>query len=572
MGVLFGSWYFLLMAVVGESISVALKSAITAALGEAGVTEVPAEVHLDRTARLEHGDWYSNVALSSAKAAGKQPRALAESMAELIMANPPRHVRGVEVAGPGFLNFRLDDGWLHDVLATAVSQGTDNFAKFDIGKGEKAQIEFVSANPTGPLHVGNGWLCSYGDTLARLMERCGWSIWREYYVNDTGGQIRKLGESLLARVAGQEVPEEGYQGDYVADLARSYPGASALTSGALEDWRPGDPVREAEIVVAGRWAAERILGNIRFSLERLGIHFDEWFSQASVEEGGAVAETIAELRSKGLVYEQDGATWLSTSELGDTRDRVLVKSSGDATYLAGDIAYHRNKLVVREFDRVIDVWGADHHGQVASLTVAMKALGVDPSRLEFQLGQMVSLAEGRMSKRAGNFISLDSLLDDIGTDAFRLLSLSKSINESTVLDLELVRKKSMDNPVYYVQYAHARIASIVRVAAERGVERIALANVDLSLLTHERELELIRCISELEEVLREACERREPFKITNWVRKLADRFHGFYHDCYVMGDGISEELTQARLTITEGARVGLAIGLYLLGVDAPEAM
>jgi arginyl-tRNA synthetase len=530
-----------------------LERSLRAALDAVDVQPPDGPIQVGPTDRRDHGDWTSNVALVTAKAAGRPPRQLAAALEEWLNANPPTYVTKVDVAGPGFLNFWLDDAWLHDVLRMVVIDGAERYAAPDLGHGERVNVEFVSANPTGPLHVGNGWWCSYGDALSRLLERCGWAVAREYYVNDTGGQIRQLGESLLARRRGEAVPEAGYQGQYVAELAAEYGG-------------PDD------VVAAGRWAATSIIANIRETLDSIGIRFDEWFSQASVEDSGAVAETIAELRAKGLVYEEGGATWLRTTDYGDSRDRVLVKSSGDVTYLGGDLAYHRNKFFVRGFDRAIDVFGADHHGQVASLLAGMEALGVDRSRLEIKLGQMVSLAEGKMSKRAGNFVALSDLVGDIGPDATRLLSLMSSVDQSTTIDLNVVRQQSMENPVYYVQYAHARIASIARVAAEQGVERGPLESVDLTLLTHERELDLLRALAELPDVVADACLTRAPHKVTTWVRALAGRFHGFYHDCRVLGEGVDAELTQARLWLVEATQVGLAIGLGLLGVSAPESM
>ncbi|HLI43778.1 MAG TPA: arginine--tRNA ligase [Acidimicrobiales bacterium] len=530
-----------------------LAESIVRAAGTLGIHLAPEEVHLERPQRAEHGDWSTNVALALAKRAERPPRQLAEQLAAALDADAPRHVAGVEVAGPGFVNFRLDAGWLHDHLREIIRQGEGGYAAVDLGRGARVQIEFVSANPTGPLHVGNGWLGSYGDALARLMSRAGWEVEREYYVNDTGGQVRMLGESLLARRRREQVPDEGYQGQYVADLAEQYDG-------------PDD------VMAAGRFATERILASIRETLGRLGISFDEWYSQASIEESGRVADTIELLRERGHVFEQDGAVWLRSTEFGDSRDRVLVKSNGDATYLAGDLAYHRNKYLERGFDLVINVWGADHHGQVASLKAGVQALGIDPDRLEVRLGQLVSLVGGRMSKRSGNYVPLDELIDDLGPDATRLLSLLSSIDQATTLDLDAVKRQSMENPVYYVQYAHARIASIGRVAAERGIERRPIDLVDLSLLSHPRELDVLRVLEELPRVVREAALDRAPYKVTNWVRSLAGSFHGFYHDCYVMGEGVSPELTQARLWLVEAARIGLAIGLGLLGVNAPEQM
>ena len=447
----------------------------------------------------------------------------------------------MEVAGPGFVNFHLSPGWLHDTLSEVVGEGEQGYARSEIGDAEKVQIEFISANPTGPLHVGNGWWGAYGDALGRVMARCGWWVHREYYVNDTGGQIRVLGESLLARRRASAVPEAGYQGEYVTDLADRYDGPE-------------------DVDVAGRWAAERILERIRATLARLGIVFDEWYSQASVEESGALRETIGLLASKGLVDEEDGAVWFRSSRLGDNRDRVLVKSNGDATYLAGDLAYHRDKFLVRSFDRVVDIFGADHAGQVKSLMLGVEAMGVEPGRLEVKIGQMVSLVQageaGRMSKRAGNVVALDDLIDDIGPDATRLLSLMSSLDQSALLDLDLVRSQSMENPVFYVQYAHARIASIERVRAERGIERRPLFDVDLSLLVHDREFELLRSLEKLPDVVTEAARDRAPHKVTAWVRELAGAFHGFYHDCPVLAGTVGDDLTQARLWLVEAAQRG----------------
>jgi arginyl-tRNA synthetase len=535
------------------SITEALAESVSAALNTLGIESAPSDVHLERPARQEHGDWSTNIALSIAKGAGRKPRELADELAAALNAAPPRHVAGVEVAGPGFVNFRLHPSWLHDALTEIVTAGESGYASPDLGHGERVQIEFVSANPTGPLHVGNGWFGAYGDSLGRIMTRTGWDVSREFYVNDTGGQMRLLGESVLARRRGEAPPKEGYQGEYVAEIAALYEG-------------PDD------ILEAGRFAAERILSNIHATLDRLGIYFDEWYSQASIEESGKVAELIDELRSRGHLYDEGGAVWFRATTFGDSRDRVLVKSNGDATYLAGDLAYHRNKFLERGFDRVIDIFGADTHGQVASLHAGVEALGIDRSRLEVRIGQMISLVSGRMSKRTGNYVRLDSLIDEIGPDATRLLSLLSSIDQSTTLDLDIVKEKSAENPVFYVQYAHARIASIGRVAVERGVERRPHDSLDLGVLVHPRELEVLRTLADLERVVEDAATDRAPFKVTNWVRRLAADFHGFYHDCYVMGEGVPPQLTQARLWLVEAARIGLTIGLDLLGVGAPDEM
>jgi arginyl-tRNA synthetase len=541
-----------MVAMIRDVLETSLRSALTAA----GV-EPPATIGLERPARREHGDWSTNVAMATAKKAGRNPRELATQLVEIVNQDPPAHVERAEVAGGGFINFHLRPTWLHEVLTEVVSRGEKDYARTDTGAGERVMVEFVSANPTGPIHVGNGWFASYGDSVARLLERCGHDVSREYYVNDTGGQIRRLGESIVARRAGRPVPEGGYPSGFVKGLASAYEG-------------PDD------VEAAGRWAAERTLAFIRTQMASVNIRFDEWFSQASIQESDAVAETVAVLREKDLVWEEDGALWLDTKSFGDPREkRVLKKSAeqgGDYTYIAGDIAYHRNKFLLRGFDRVINVWGADHQGQVPSLVAGVAALGVEPGRLEVRIGQMIRLAGGRIGKRLGNAVDLDDLVDDVGPDVMRLLSLVSSIDQSTTIDLDKVRSESRESPVFYIQYAHARIHSIGRVAAERKVVRAVLDDVDLSVLTHERELDILRSLSQLPEIVELAAAERAPHKVTAWVRELADRFHGFYHDCRVLGEGIPPEQTQARLWLVEASRIGFAIGLDLLGVTAPESM
>ncbi len=533
-----------------------LAAAVESAAAGIGLDPSAVTWTMERPARREHGDWSCNIAMASAKAAGRPPRDIAADLVAALEAAAIDHVESVAIAGPGFVNFHLAPTWLHGVLADVVGSGVDGYARLDTLAGERIMVEFVSANPTGPIHVGNGWFASYGDSVARLLERSGAEVHREYYVNDTGGQIRQLGESVLARAEGRPVPEGGYPSGFVKGLASAYEG-------------PHD------VEAAGRWAAERILEFIKLQMEMVNIHFDQWFSQASIEDSAAVSDALAELRERGLVWDEDGAVWLNTGEFGDPREKRVVKKSdsqgGDYTYLAGDLAYHRNKFVVRGFDRVINVWGADHQGQVPSLLAGVEALGVERGRLEVRLGQMVSLASGRIGKRLGNAVDLDDLVDDIGPDVMRLLSLVASVDQAPTIDLDAVREQSNESPVFYIQYAHARIASIGRKAEEAGIVRRPLDAVDLSLLVHEREIEVLRTLSELPEILEIATRERAPHKITSWVRELADRFHGFYHDCYVIGD-VPPELTQARMWLVEAARIGFAIGLDLLGVSAPERM
>jgi arginyl-tRNA synthetase len=529
-----------------------LAEHLRAAVVAAGV-EPPATITVERPARPEHGDWSSNVALSLAATARRPPRELAAAVAEHLSANPPPYVSEVSVAGPGFVNFRLDHGWLHDVLRQVVAEGVRGYARSDAGAGRSVNVEFVSANPTGPLHIGGGRWAAYGDSLCRVLDRCGYRVHREYYVNDRGTQMTLFLESIAAARAGRPPPEGGYPGAYVGEWAAEMP--------------EGEDPRA--------WGEQRVLGELRRTLERMNVRFDTWFSERSMVESGAIEAALADLTARGATYEADGAVWLRTTDLGLAKDEVLVKSDGEPTYLLSDIAYHRDKFE-RGFDLLIDVWGADHHGHVARLKAGMQALGYDPDRLEILLGQLVSLQrageEVRMGKRSGAFVELAEVLDEVGPDVSRLTFLLQSIVTRQTFDLAVVAARSIDNPVFYVQYAHARIASIVSTARSRGIERRPLDEVDVGLLVHPRELDVLRSLAELPEVVADACATRAPHKVTTWARELAARFHGFYYDCYVMGEGVSPDLTQARLWLVESTRVGLAIGLDLLGVSAPESM
>ncbi len=529
-----------------------LADALLSVLGSLEITPLPERIDLERPARREHGDWSSNVALAAGKRAGWNPRELAMAIAERLSADLPPHVEKVEVAGPGFVNFHLAGSWLHELLVQVVAAGAEGYARPDLGQGRHVNVEFVSANPTGPIHAGHGRGAAYGDSLARLLERCGYEVTREYYLNDRGTQMALFAQSLAARQRGEDVPEGGYQGDYIVQWAAEMP------TGA-------DPIE---------WGEARAIEDHRRTLERMHIRFDNWFSERSLLESGAILQTLADLEAHGAIYEADGATWLRSTDGGDDKDRVLVKGDGEYTYLLPDIAYHRDKLT--RADLLIDVWGADHHGYVPRMRAAIGALGNDPACLEVAITQMVTLMEDgqevKLSKRAGTIIELAEVLDAVGPDAARLTYLLQSIDSPQTFDFDVVRSQAMENPVFYVQMAHARIRSIFRVAAERGVEVRAAGDVDLSLLDHERELEVLRSLSELPDVVALAARERAPHRITTWVRELAGAFHGFYHDCYVMGDGVSPELTQARLALVSAAEVGLKIGLDLLGIDAPEQM
>src|SRR5258706_1476746 len=528
-----------------------LADAIADACAALGLDR-PATVVLERPRIAEHGDWSTNVALASAKAAGRSPRDIALALAERLNADPPPHVSEVEVAGPGFVNIRLHNSWLHDVLRIAVTEGETEFGRLDLGGGQPINVEFVSANPTGPLHAGHGRWAAYGDSLARVLERCGYRPHREFYVNDRGVQVERYAASLVARKRGEEPPADGYLGAYITEWAAEMP----------------DDVDPIE------WGLERAHVYQRDTLASMGVVFDTWFSERALVAGGVVEATLADLRATGHVYDADGAVWLRSPEFGEDKDRVLVKSDGEPTYFLPDIAYHRDKFSRGE--HLINVLGADHHGYAPRMKVAVLALGHDAADLEIIIGQNVVLIrageEVRLSKRTGDFVELRDVIDEVGADATRFTYLLNSIDTKLTFDLDVVTQNAMENPVFYVQYAHARIRSIMRTAAERGVVRGPLIDTDLSLLMHERELELLRVLGELPDVVNEACTKRAPNKVTTWVRELAGAFHGFFHDCYVMGDGVSPELTQARLWLIDGVRVGLVVALSLLGASAPESM
>jgi arginyl-tRNA synthetase len=528
-----------------------LVQALLAALEAVGVT-APATIELARPQHTTHGDWSSNVALVCAKPAGRNPRELAAELVQQVSADPPAHVERVEVAGPGFVNFFLADSWLHDVLAATVSAGTDDFGRHDFGDGRTVNIEFVSANPTGPVHAGHARGAAFGDAVARLMARCGYSVSREFYINDRGNQMELFAASMAARAAGEDPPEDGYRGDYVARWA-------------------GDMPADADV---REWSRERALRDQTEALAAMGVSYDRWFSEMSLVDSGEMERTLADLRERGVVYASEGAVWLRSTDFGDDKDRVLVRSNGEVTYLLPDVAYHRDKLA--RSDLLIDVWGADHHGYVPRMRAAIEALGEDPARLEVLITQLVSLerdgVEVKIGKRSGELIELADVLDELGADATRFTYLLQSIDTRQTVDLALAASRSMDNPVYYVQYAHTRICSLGRELAERGMTRRPLAEADLAVLVHDRELELLRLLHSFDDVVALSCRERAPHKVTTWLRDLAGAFHGFYHDCPILRTDVDDDVRQARLWLAEATRVGLVSGLDLLGVSAPEVM
>ena len=529
-----------------------LRRALRSHLAGAGIDIGSGEIALERPRNRGHGDWSTNVALAAAARAGRAPRELAEELAGALTADPPPHVAAVEAAGPGFVNFRLAPSWLHEVLREAVGAGADGYARSEEGSGLTASVEFVSANPTGPLHAGHGRWAAYGDSLCRILQRCGYSVIREFYVNDRGRQTELFGASLAARRRGESPPEDGYAGAYVADWAAEMPDGA-------------DP---------RAWGVERARRDQSDTLASMSVAFDRWTSEQELVDRGAMKAVLAELGRRGLTYERDGAVWLRASDLGDDQDRVLVKSDGEPTYFLPDIAYHHEKFA--RADLVIDILGADHHGYVGRMRAAMAGLGHDPDRYEVLLGQNVTLVrdgeEVRLSKRAGALVLVSDLLAAVGADATRLVYLLQSIDTTQTIDLDAVSARSSDNPVYYVQYAHARIHSVGRRAADRGIERAPLAEVDLSALTHERERAVLAALAELPDAVLGAARARAPHQVCAWARELAGAFHRFWHDCPILSDDLGPGVRDARLWLVEAARAGLAVGLDLLGASAPERM
>jgi arginyl-tRNA synthetase len=511
-----------------------------------------AGLKLDRPPRADFGDYSTNAAMLLAPTMGEGPREIAEKLGERLGERLGDTVERVEIAGPGFLNLFMADGWYLDTLATLLEAGEDYGAGSD---GEHVNLEFVSANPTGPVTIASARHAAYGDALARILERAGHRVEREYYVNDAGRQVRLFGESIQARARGEEPPEDGYQGDYVGDLAERI-------KGAAED----DPDEIA------RRGIELMLEGVRASLERFRVRMDQFFSERSLHEAGAIETALERLDT----YEHDGALWLRTTAYGADKDSVLRRSNGEWTYFASDIAYHLHK-VGREYDRAIDIWGADHHGHIERMRAAWRALGGDPDRFEIVLMQLVNLTEGgervKMSKRAGTIETLDDLLDDIGVDAARWFLTSHSSDTTLDLDLELARSQSQDNPVYYVQYAHARIASILRKAGEERVEQALAADLRASSERfHPSARALVKRLLELPGEIRDAAERRAPHRITTYATETAQDFSAFYRDCRVVGAAEEGGDEDVRIAIAVLTKRVLAQSLDLLGVEAPEAM
>jgi arginyl-tRNA synthetase len=552
--------------VTPEHLSTTIRDVLaeTLATGEVTLPDgVPEHVIVERPRNRDHGDYATNIALQLAKSAGTAPRRLAE-----LLATRLRKVDGidmVEVAGPGFLNITVSVAAQGELARTIVEAG-ERFGSGDLMTGERVNLEFVSANPTGPLHLGGTRWAAVGDALGRIFTACGADVTQEYYFNDHGAQIDRYTQSLLAAARGEQTPDDGYGGVYIGEIAEQivekHPDVLDL---------PESDVRE----VFRREGVELMFAEIKRSLHEFGVDFDVYTHEDSLHQSGAVAHAVERLRELGHLYEKDGALWLRSTAFGDDKDRPVIRSNGRPAYISGDLAYYLNKRE-RGFDRIVIMLGADHHGYVGRMMAMCRAFGDEPGRnLEILIGQMVNLVRDgtpvKMSKRAGTIITLEDLVDAIGVDAARY-ALARYSSDSTIdLDLDLWARQSNDNPVYYVQYAHARLASILRNAKELGVER---KDLKPELLDHERESALLGALGEFPRVVATAAELREPHRVARYLEDLAATFHKFYDECRVlpMGDEGTTDVHRARLWLVEGTRVVISNGLGLLGVTAPERM
>jgi len=523
------------------------------------------DILVERPQNPEHGDYASPLALKLARAARMNPLTIAQSLASLIQ--PPQGVEKIAVAPPGFINFSLSGDWLIRQVEEILAAG-EEYGNFDLGQAAQVQVEFVSVNPTGPLHVGHGRGAVLGSALANVLGAVGYNVVKEYYINDAGGQMDAFYRSLYARYQqalgiSAEMPSEGYFGHYMVDLAKEIVAQQGDRFLAI-------PATEA-MSELGRIGMEKIIQSITSDLELLGVTFDVWFSESSLYQEGRYQQAMSLLSEKGYTAEKGGAVWFVSTALGEDKDNVLVRSDGSPTYFAADIAYHYNKFLEQGFDKVINIWGADHQGHVSRMKAAVGALGIDPDRLQIIISQMVTLRRGdellRASKRAGELVTLRELVEEVGADACRFFFLSRSADSQMDFDLELAKKQSADNPVYYIQYAHARIASILRLAQERVID---YHQGDTSLLTSEPELTLVRRMLQLPEVMEMVASTLEPHHLSYYATDLATTFHNFYEKCRVISD--DEALTRARLKLVEAAKVVLAKTLGLMGMSAPERM
>jgi len=548
--------------VTPEELSLAIRTALTEAVDAGDFTAtVPAEVRVERPKNREHGDWSTNVALQLAKSAGMPPRDVAAKLAGRLERVPG--VKAVDVAGPGFLNITVDAASAGELARSIVAAGAA-YGHNEAAAGEVINLEFISANPTGPLHLGHTRWAALGDAMHRLLKASGADIKAEYYINDAGAQMDSFGRSVLARAKGEPTPEGGYPGAYIDDLAKT----------AL-DQRPDllELPDDEAVLVARRLGYEAQLKDIKETLADFGVHFDVWFSESELHEGGAVEDAVARLREQGHVYDADGAVWLRTTDFGDDKDRVLIRANGEPTYFAADAAYYLSKKD-RGFDQKIYLLGADHHGYINRLKAIAACAGDDKERnIEVKIGQLVNLGGAKLSKRAGNIIELRDLIGWIGTDAIRY-SLSRYPADSPLsLDGEELRKQTNDNPVFYVQYAHARTSNVARLAGEDGVRRED--GFDPSLLGDPTEAALLAILGDFPRVVAQAAHLREPHRVARYLEDLAGHFHKWYDTCRVRPMTADEEITdlhRTRLWLNDATGQVLANGLGLLGVSAPDRM
>jgi arginyl-tRNA synthetase len=522
---------------------------------------------VEATKLAEHGDLATNLALILAKQAKMPPRKVAETIINNLAA-PEGMFQKVEIAGPGFINFFIADSFWFGVIPE-IHQLGPAYGDSDLGAGQKVQVEFVSANPTGPLHIGHGRGAALGDALANLLSATGHAVVREYYINDVGLQIFNLGRSLyfrLCELKGQkiELPQDCYQGDYMKDLARDYLAAGRTV--------PADPPEKDALIALGRYAGDVILADIKKDLDDFGVRFDTWFSETELYAHGLVDQSFSLLKEQGFLYEADGALWFKATEFGDEKDRVVRRSNGATTYFASDIAYHLHKFR-QGYDLVVDIWGADHHGYVPRLQAAAQALGFT-GRLKVILVQLVSLLrQGEpiaMTTRGGTFVTLREVMDEVGKDAARFIFLSRRPDAQLEFDLEVAKQQNSENPVYYVQYAHARLASVFRQAEAQGLEMGALDPDRFTLLTLPEELTILKMLANYPELVEGAARNLEPHRLTYFLTELAAQLHSYYYKHRFISDDVG--LTQARLWLVSSVKTVLAHGLRILGVEAPETM
>ena len=533
--------------------------------GKLPVVTLP-EVVIERPQNPEHGDYASSFPLKLARTTGLSPLIIANEMVGLMTPSP--EIDSIAVAPPGFINFTLKSDWLTRQVDSILEAG-DAYASLDLGQGGRVQLEFVSVNPTGPLHVGHGRGAILGSTLANVLTSAGYTVEKEYYINDVGSQMNAFYRSLYVRYqqclnVDAEMPSDGYLGGYMVDLAgeiMAEEGDRFLTL----------PEPEA-VSQLGRLGLAKMMKQIKIDLELLGVSFDVWFSEQSLYDGGQYQTAMSLLRREGYIAEKEGATWFVSTALGEDKDNVVVRSDGAPTYFASDIAYHYNKFLERKFDKVINIWGADHQGHISRMKAVVGAMGINPEQLKVIISQMVTLHRGdeliRISKRSGDIITLREVVEEVGADACRFFFLSRSTDSQMDFDLELAKKESLDNPVYYVQYAHARIASILRLAQDRGID---YTDGDVSLLTTEPELTLIRKMLLLPEIVEIVACTLEPHHLTYYAQDLATIFHSFYKQCRVVSRD-NEALTKARLKLVEAAKLVLAKTLHLMGMTVPDRM